>query len=208
MTDTIFKRKSKVHKKGEYYFLLKRCMDISAALFGGLFMIFPMILIALLIRMDSEGPVIYQQERLGKNGIPFTLYKFRTMRVDAEKNGPQLTQENDCRCTAIGYYLRKSHLDELPQLWNILKGDMSLVGPRPEREFFYNQYDSLIPGFRNRLSVKPGLTGLAQVRGGYDLPPKEKLEHDMEYIRTQSIQLDLFCILHTIRLILTGEGAR
>ena len=208
MTETIFKRKSKVHKKGEYYFLLKRCMDISAALFGGLFMIFPMILIALLIRMDSEGPVIYQQERLGKDGIPFTLYKFRTMRVDAEKNGPQMAQKNDCRCTAIGYQLRKSHLDELPQLWNILKGDMSLVGPRPEREYFYKLYDSQIPGFRNRLAVKPGLTGLAQIRGGYDLPPKEKLEHDMEYIQSQSIMLDMFCIFHTIRLILTGEGAR
>ena len=145
---------------------------------------------------------------MGKDGKPFTIYKFRTMYLDAEADGPQWAKRNDCRCTPLGRFLRHTRMDELPQLWNILKGDMSIVGPRPERACFYSEFETYIHGFHYRLLVKPGLTGLAQVNGGYDLKPEEKIMFDMEYIQKQSIELDLKCILQTIHLVFTHEGAR
>ena len=190
------------------YFAAKRIMDIAASLLGILLCAIPMLLIGLLIRLDSKGPAIYSQERLGLNGKPFMIYKFRTMRLDAEVGGPQWAKKNDERCTKLGLILRKSRLDELPQLFNILKGEMSLVGPRPEREYFYNVFETYIPGFRKRLVIKPGLTGLAQVNGGYDLNPQEKLLYDMEYVREQSLLLDLKCIFKTAGLVFTHKGAR
>lgn len=190
------------------YLVLKRAFDVAASAVLIVLLSIPMLLIALLIRLDSPGPVLFQQERLGKGGQPFTILKFRSMRLDAEENGPQWADKDDPRCTKLGRIIRKSRLDELPQLWNILKGEMSFVGPRPERKCFYDEFETYIYGFCNRLVVKPGLTGWAQVNGGYDLKPEEKIVFDMEYIRNQSIQLDLRCILKTVRLVFTHTGAR
>ena len=128
--------------------------------------------------------------------------------IDAEANGPKWASENDARCTRFGRFLRKTHLDELPQLWNILKGDMSFVGPRPERVCFYIEFETYIHGFRNRLAVTPGLTGLAQVNGGYDLPPEKKIIWDMKYIKEQSLLLDFKIILKTLLCVFKRTGAR
>lgn len=187
---------------------LKRLTDIFVSLMVATLGFLPMVIIALLIKLDSRGPVIFKQERLGKDGKPFTMYKFRSMRIDAEQNGPKWADKEDDRCTKVGCFLRKTRLDELPQFWNILKGEMSLVGPRPERPFFYDEFETYIHGFRNRLAVRPGLTGWAQVSGGYDLKPEEKIIYDMEYIATMSVRMDLRCMVRTVRLIFTHEGAR
>ena len=216
---TIVTEKSEISQKHFYieairpknrilFCVTKRMIDIVAATIGLLTLAIPMIVIAIAIKIDSRGPVIFKQERLGKDGVPFVMYKFRSMYTDAEKNGPQWAEKIDWRCTRVGRVLRKTRLDEIPQLLNILRGDMSLVGPRPERAVFYDQFETYIHGFRNRLVVRPGLTGLAQVNGGYDLRPEEKIIYDMEYIQNQSLRMDLTCLLKTIRLIFTHEGAR
>lgn len=190
------------------YLVVKRCFDILWAMIVGIILLIPTLIIAALIRLDSPGPAIFKQERLGENGKPFMIYKFRSMQLNAEENGPQWAEKDDKRCTRLGKFLRQSHLDELPQVLNILKGDMSLVGPRPERACFYDEFETYIPGFRERLLVKPGLTGYAQVNGGYDLKPEEKLVFDMEYIRTRNLWWDLKLIIQTVRLVVTHEGAR
>ena len=197
-----------VPKVSPLYMFVKRGMDIIVALCVMMLGLLPMAIIALLIKLDSRGPVVFRQERLGKNGKTFTILKFRSMRVDAEENGPQWAEKEDDRCTKVGCFLRKTRLDELPQFWNILKGDMSLVGPRPERPYFYDQFETYIHGFRNRLAVRPGLTGWAQVSGGYDLKPEEKIVYDMEYIKNMSVRMDLRCLVRTVRLVFTHEGAR
>jgi len=197
-----------VPKNGQAYRVCKRLFDVLFSLVVGILLLVPMLVIALLIRIDSPGKALFLQERLGKGGKPFMICKFRTMRVDAEAGGPQWAKENDKRCTRLGRVLRKCRLDELPQVWNILIGDMSLVGPRPERACFYEEFETYIHGFHNRLAVTPGLTGLAQVNGGYELRPEEKILYDMEYIRTRSLWLDLKCIVKTMKLIFTHEGAR
>lgn len=186
----------------------KRLSDIVVAALVAVLGILPMAIIALCIKLDSDGPVIFKQERLGKDGKSFTMYKFRSMAVDAEADGPKWADKEDERCTKVGCFLRKTRLDELPQFWNILKGEMSLVGPRPERPFFYDEFETYIHGFRNRLVVRPGLTGWAQVSGGYDLQPEEKIVYDMEYIANMSVRMDLRCMVRTVRLIFTHEGAR
>ncbi|MBO5323400.1 MAG: exopolysaccharide biosynthesis polyprenyl glycosylphosphotransferase [Oscillospiraceae bacterium] len=193
---------------GKEYLLVKRLFDIVFALTTGIVLLIPMIIIGILVKLDSKGPAIYSQERLGLNGKPFVMYKFRSMRMDAEEAGPQWAQKDDERCTKFGKFLRKTRLDELPQAINILTGNMSVVGPRPERAYFYDEFEKNIPNFRQRLQVKPGLTGYAQVNGGYDLLPEEKLAYDLEYIEKRSLWLDLSCIVKTVRLIFTHEGAR
>lgn len=190
------------------YLFVKRLFDIAASLLAGIVMLVPMLIIALLIRLDSSGPALFRQERLGKDGEPFTMLKFRSMYMDAEADGPQWAKQNDCRCTRVGRVLRNSRLDELPQLWNILKGEMSFVGPRPERACFYDEFEAYIPRFHDRLQIKPGLTGWAQINGGYELLPEEKLVYDMEYIDRCSIKIDLYCILKTVSLVFTHKGAR
>lgn len=190
------------------YLAAKRCFDILFSLTMGAVLMLPMLVIAGLIRLDSPGKALYRQERLGENGKPFTMYKFRSMYLDAEEDGPQWANRIDWRCTRVGRVLRKTRLDELPQLWNILAGDMSVVGPRPERAYFYDRFEAEIPEFRRRLAVRPGLTGLAQVNGGYDLRPEEKIVYDLQYIRRQSMCLDMWCIVKTVRLVFTQEGAR
>jgi exopolysaccharide biosynthesis polyprenyl glycosylphosphotransferase len=190
------------------YCLVKRLFDIIFSIVTGLILLVPMLMIGLLVKLDSKGPALYKQERLGWKGKPFVMYKFRSMRVDAEENGPQWAEQDDDRCTRFGKFLRKTRLDELPQVLNILSGEMSVVGPRPERAYFYDKFEAYIPNFRDRLQVKPGLTGYAQVNGGYELLPEEKLAYDMEYINKRSLWLDFVCILQTVRLIFTHEGAR
>lgn len=193
---------------GSAYRFVKRTLDIVVSAVALLIAGVPMALIAVWVRLDSPGPALYRQERLGLNGKSFWIYKFRSMRVDAEANGAQWAEEHDDRVTRAGRFLRKTRLDELPQLLNILRGQMSLVGPRPERPCFYAEFEKYIHGFSQRMVVKPGLTGLAQVSGGYDLLPEEKIQFDMQYIRERSIALDLKCILRTIGVVFDHNGAR
>lgn len=190
------------------YRAIKRLFDIIVSLAALAVLVIPMGLLCLIIRLDSPGAAIFKQERLGKDGVPFVLYKFRSMRLDAESNGPQWAKENDNRCTKLGRIIRKCRVDELPQLFNVLKGEMSIVGPRPERAFFYDEFEKYVHGFSNRLAVTPGITGWAQVNGGYLLPPEEKIIYDMEYIEKQSIGFDLRCLIKTVQVVLFGEGAR
>lgn len=190
------------------YLMVKRLFDIISSFIGIVCGLVPMIIIAIMIKLDSKGPVIFKQERLGLNGKPFKLYKFRSMHVDAEKNGAQWAQKHDPRVTRVGNILRKTRLDEIPQFFNIFLGQMSFVGPRPERKIFYDQFETYIEGFSQRLQVKPGLTGWAQVNGGYDLLPEEKVIYDIEYIKKQSLMMDLKCILKTIKIVFTHNGAR
>jgi exopolysaccharide biosynthesis polyprenyl glycosylphosphotransferase len=192
------------------YRKIKKIIDKSFAVIG-IFLSFPLMLTsALAIKITSKGPVFFKQERLGQNERPFTLIKFRTMIDNAEKdNGPQWAGENDRRITKIGKILRKTHLDELPQLFNILKGDMSFVGPRPIRKHFADILAKDIPYYRFRFVVKPGLTGWAQVRGDYagsEEGQAEKLEYDLYYIQNQSILFDLFIVLKTVQTVLFRRG--
>ena len=194
---------------GNFYKAIKRLFDVCVAFIALIILFIPMVIIAIVVKASSNGPAIYKQERLGKNGKPFDLYKFRTMVKDSEVNGAQWSAgDDDPRITKIGKILRKTRMDELPQLWCILIGQMSFVGPRPERDCFYEEFEKYIHGFKHRLAVTPGLTGLAQVNGGYDLKPEEKIVYDMEYIRTRSIMGDIKILFQTVAVIFTHEGAK
>lgn len=191
------------------YDFAKRIFDFTASACALVILAIPMLLVAIAIKCTSPGTVFYRQQRLGLNGAKFDVIKFRSMRMDAESNGAQWSAgDKDPRITPIGSILRKSRIDELPQLICILKGTMSLVGPRPEREVFYNEFETYVHGFHERLKVKPGLTGLAQVSGGYDLRPEEKIVYDMEYIQNRSFCLDLKIILRTVKVVFTHDGAK
>ncbi len=208
-------------KRGEYtieplgeiadkpvYSFIKRTFDITASALALLVLFVPMLLIAIIVTATSEGGPLFTQERLGKDGKPFRMTKFRTMYVNAERDGAQWSRgDEDARITRVGSFLRKVRLDELPQLWSILKGDMSFVGPRPERQVFYDEFETYIHGFSERLKVKPGLTGLAQINGGYFLRPEEKILYDVEYIKTRSVWLDIKILFKTIKVIFTADGA-
>ncbi|HHP5661875.1 sugar transferase [Bacillus paranthracis] len=194
--------------KSKIYLGTKYLLDVMFSLVG-LMVLMPVILIfSILIVLESPGSPFYLQERLGLNGKRFKVIKLRSMRNDAEKNGAKWAEKNDPRVTKIGLFIRKTRIDELPQLFNILKGDMSLVGPRPERPIFTEKFERDIPGFKKRLEVKPGLTGWAQVNGGYEITPGEKLELDVYYINHANLLLDFKIILKTIKVVITGEGAR
>lgn len=193
---------------GVVYPALKRSLEILFSLLL-LVVTLPVLLVtAIAIKLESPGSIFYKQERVGKNGKLFNVWKLRSMRNDAEKNGPQWASKNDARVTQVGSFIRKTRIDELPQLFNILNGEMSLIGPRPERPMFTEQFDKEIPGFKNRLLVKPGLTGWAQVNGGYEMTPAEKLDLDMYYIHKQSLKLDTKIFFRTIKVVFTGDGAR
>ena len=181
------------------YLFVKRAADVALAVLA-----VPMAVIALAVKLDSPGPVFYRQERLGKNGKAFQLVKFRSMRTDAEKVGAQWAKEHDPRVTRMGHFMLACRLDELPQFWGVVKGDLSLVGPRPERAVFYDAVEKHIPGFKQRLMVTPGITGLAQVNGGYDLKPAEKIQYDVEYIKHQSFGMDMAILLKTVMIVLLG----
>ena len=181
---------------------LKRILDIVVALLGFLAAFPFMLLTAIAIKIFDPGPVFYSQERSGRYEKPFKVYKFRTMRVDAEKlSGPMLAQENDPRITRLGAFLRAVRLDELPQIWNVLVGDMSIVGPRPERPFFVEQFKQEIPEYVYRMNVKPGITGLAQVYGKYNTTAYDKLIYDLVYIQNAGIRTDLTIIIQTVRVL-------
>lgn len=190
------------------YDYIKRLIDIFLSTFGLIIGIPLIIIFSMLIVLETPGAPIYTQERVGKNGKHFTIYKLRSMYKDAEKNGAKWASKNDPRVTKVGAFIRKTRIDEIPQLFNVLKGDMSIVGPRPERPIFTYKFNKEIPGFINRLRVKPGLTGWAQVTGGYEMTPREKLEADLYYIENRSVKLDLLIIFKTIKIVLTGDGAR
>lgn len=191
-----------------FYEFLKRLVDIVVSLSVLSIALLPMVIIAIVIRCDSVGSPIFVQERLGYKQKPFKIYKFRSMCIDAEKDGARWATESDDRVTRVGRFLRKTRMDELPQLINILLGQMSIVGPRPERAEFYDVFDLYIDGFRQRMLVKPGLTGHAQVNGGYDLLPEEKIVYDIEYIKNRSVSMDIKCVFNTVRVIFKGDGAR
>jgi exopolysaccharide biosynthesis polyprenyl glycosylphosphotransferase len=186
---------------------LKRVFDV---LLGSLLFVLAvplMAITALVIRVSSRGPVLYRQTRLGRGQRPFTLLKFRTMRIDAEAEGDEvLAQHRDRRLTPGGLWLRRYRLDEMPQLWNVLSGTMSLVGPRPERPGFVQRYLSEVPGYAERFFVVPGLTGLAQVNGDYHSSPQNKLRYDLAYVANWSVWLDMSILLRTIKIVLTSSG--
>ena len=190
------------------YQAVKRLFDVVVSALALLILGIPMLLLMPVIRADSPGPAIFRQERLGKGGKPFVIYKYRTMQMDAERDGPQWARAHDVRCTKLGRLLRRGHIDELPQLVNVLRGEMSLVGPRPERACFYQEFERYIRGFSQRLQVTPGITGWAQINGGYELLPEAKILFDREYIRHRSVMFDIRCLLGTVRVVFRHDGAR
>jgi lipopolysaccharide/colanic/teichoic acid biosynthesis glycosyltransferase len=185
-------------------------MDIAGALLGLAVLGVLLPFIALAVALDDGGPIFYKQTRLGKAGKPFRVIKLRTMRCDAEKDGKaQWAKKDDARITRVGKFLRKTRLDELPQVINILKGDMHIVGPRPERPEFIANLEEQIPFYRTRLIVKPGLTGWAQVFYEYGNSVRDamvKLQYDLYYIRNKSVWMDLFVIIKTISVVLQMGG--
>lgn len=191
---------------------VKRVFDILSATILCLVSAPIMLAAALAIKLESPGPVLYRQERTGRNGRSFSIAKFRSMRTDAEKDGkPRWASANDDRVTRVGHLIRRLRIDELPQLFNVLRGDMSLVGPRPERPFFVEQLTQEIPFYALRHSVKPGVTGWAQVRYPYGATvedSQEKLQYDLYYVKNHTLFLDLVVLLETVNVVLTGKGAR
>lgn len=188
---------------------VKRAADILFSLLA-LLILWPLfILIAIIIWLDTGAPVLFLQERIGRNGRPFAIIKFRTMTVDAESHGPQLSFPEDKRQTRVGSILRRYRLDELPQFINILKGDMSLVGPRPERRFFIEQISQKTQDFPVLLQMRPGLTSWGQVKYGYASSIDqifERMQYDLYYVRNFSLKFDIKILLHTVRIVLSGKG--
>jgi len=191
------------------YARAKRAVDIVTAA-GGLVLSGPVAaLAALAVKLSSPGGVIYRQERIGLHGKPFHIYKFRTMYAGVEQaSGPVWAAENDSRVTPVGRILRRHRIDEIPQLWNVLRGDMSLVGPRPERPHFVEKFSASLPLFKRRLVVKPGLTSLSHVKGSYSSDPADRLRYDLVYIGNLSLLTDLRIVFSTIRIVLSAKGAR
>jgi lipopolysaccharide/colanic/teichoic acid biosynthesis glycosyltransferase len=218
------------HLHHSFYALVKRVFDIAASLVALAIFGLMLPLLTLIIKLDSPGPVFYSQERVGLNrrrsrdqfdgddrrkvlqpGRPFRVLKLRSMTVNAETAGPQLAKPNDVRVTRVGRFLRRSRLDEVPQFLNVLKGEMSLIGPRPERMVFVRKLEKRIPHYNDRLLVLPGITGLAQVINGYDdglESMHRKVELDREYIKKAGFRQDGSILLSTVTVVLKGEGAR
>ena len=185
--------------------LMKRTMDIGISVLGIVLSSPIMLIIAAAIKLYDHGPVFYRQERLTKGGEVFQILKFRSMVVDSEKHGARLAAKHDSRITPVGKVIRRLHFDEIPQLFNILRGEMSFVGPRPEREEIYEEYEQYIPQFRYRLKMKAGLTGYAQVYGNYQTVPYDKLKLDLTYIEKFSILLDVKLIFMTVKILFQKE---
>lgn len=186
---------------------VKRTVDILISLVVFIFLIPLLPFIAFIIKYDSKGPLFYSQERIGYKGEKFKVIKFRTMIDEAEKNtGPKFADKDDSRITSIGRFLRKYRIDELPQFFNVFMGNMSVVGPRPEREIFIKKYFYKLPGYFRRTLVKPGITGLAQIHGGYFTKPEEKMKFDLIYINNYSSFLDIKLIVLTVYYMFKGRG--
>jgi exopolysaccharide biosynthesis polyprenyl glycosylphosphotransferase len=205
---TLEKELQQSYSYPQFYSVVKSLMDILMAITGLILTIPILLFLCIAIKLETPGPAFYLQERVGRNGKYFKVIKLRSMGVDAEKKGAQWADKNDPRVTKIGAFIRKTRIDEIPQLINVLQGDMSMIGPRPERPIFTAQFNEEIPGFVKRLAVKPGVTGWAQVNGGYDISPNEKLKLDLYYIENRSIFMDIKIIFKTVQIVLTGEGAR
>jgi lipopolysaccharide/colanic/teichoic acid biosynthesis glycosyltransferase len=207
----------------------QRVLDVLLATVGLSAFMLLLPLLALAIKLDSPGPVFYRQDRVGRDrrrqrwpmshdrrravapGRPFQVWKLRTMVADAERHGPRWAARDDIRITRIGRFLRKSRLDEVPQFWNVLRGEMSVVGPRPERLCFVNQFEAEVPRYRERLLVRPGITGLAQVENGYDTDletVRRKVALDRRYVAEAGLRTDLKILARTVRVVLKGSGAR
>ena len=190
---------------------VKRIMDIVIAILLLVITAPLLLLTTIAVKLSSKGSILYKQQRIGLHSRPFIIYKFRSMRVDAEKNGPQWAKKNDKRITKVGKIIRKFRIDEIPQLFCVLKGDMSMVGPRPERPVFIEKLRKTIPFYASRLKMKPGLTGWAQVRHHYDNDIEDvkiKLSYDIYYLSNASILLDIQILIRTIYVVLTGKGAQ
>ena len=199
-------------RKGRALKAMKRLFDVICAAAGLLLSAPVMLVVGVAIKLTSDGPILYSQRRVGKDGVPFTIYKFRTMRADAEAcTGAVWSKgEDDPRVTRLGRYLRRTRLDELPQLWNVLNGDMSVVGPRPERPEFVSELTKQIPFYGQRHAARPGVTGWAQVRYTYAASVEDslqKLQYDLFYIKHMSIAFDMFIILETIKTVLVRRGS-
>ena len=196
------------NKEIGFYSKIRRVIDFIISLLS-LVIVIPIILItSIFIMLESPGNPFYVQSRMGLMGKEFNLIKLRSMRTDAEKNGAQWADKNDSRITKVGRFIRKTRIDELPQIFNVLKGEMSIIGPRPERQIFVEEFVKYIPDFPKRLEVKPGLTGWAQVNGGYEITPEEKLRLDLFYIINRNPMLDIKILFLTVFTVLTGSGAR
>lgn len=194
------------------YDKFKRYSDLLLATLGFLISLPVLIFTAILIKLTSKGPVLYKQNRVGKNGDIFEIYKLRTMVIDAEKQtGAVWAKKNDPRITPVGRILRKAHIDEIPQLFNVLKGEMSIVGPRPERPEMVRDFKHLILDYEKRLQVEPGITGLAQVWHKYDETiedVKKKIKYDLLYVKKRCLWVDLRVMFQTVFVVFTGKGAQ
>ena len=202
---------SREFKRGIFVRTMKRTCDLVVST-TGLILVMPLLaVIALLIKIDSPGPVFYRQVRVGLRAQPYMIWKFRSMFTDAEREGARWTSERDPRISRIGWYLRKWRLDEIPQLINVIRGEMSLVGPRPERPVFVQELRRLIPFYDLRHAVRPGITGWAQTQFRYGASAEDshvKLQYDLYYVKYLSLRLDFRILVETVRVILRGEGAR
>ena len=188
--------------------ILKRLLDIIISVSGMIVLLPLIIFVAIRVRFSSKGPILYLQERVGYKGRKFTIRKFRSMYVDAETNGPRLAEDNDERITRWGRTMRRWKLDELPQLWNVLVGEMSIVGPRPEREYYIRQLQMQQQPFENLLQVKPGITSLGMINYGYAnsiSEMRERMKYDQLYLERKSLALDMMIMLRTLKFIFTAN---
>ena len=193
------------------YIGTKRAIDITAIVLALPIAILIAVITAVAIKLESPGAVFFSQKRVGMDGKVFNMLKFRSMTSDSEKHGSQFAQSNDMRVTRVGKFIRKFRVDEIPQLWNVLRGEMSIIGPRPEQESFVDEFNKNIPNYSLRHMVKPGITGLAQTEQGYVADAEAtitKLEYDLYYIKNMSLLTDAQITLKTIYTIMTGFGAR
>jgi exopolysaccharide biosynthesis polyprenyl glycosylphosphotransferase len=192
-----------------WQFAIKRTFDIGFSLVALLLLLVPMLVIATLVKLTSPGSVFFRQERIGLGGKPFRIIKFRSMFADAERHGPQLSSATDPRITRIGRFLRRTRMDELPQFWNVLKGDMSLVGPRPERQHFIDEIMKVAPHYRHLHKVRPGITSWGQVKFGYAENVEQmlrRLKYDILYIENMSLAVDLKILAYTALIVVRGDG--
>ena len=188
---------------------IKRILDILIAIAGTIILLPLILLTAIILKLSSKGPVFFLQERVGHNGKQFMIWKYRSMKITAEESGPQLSRHEDTRVTSWGKIMRRWRLDELPQVWNVLKGDMSIVGPRPERKFFIDQIVKTHPEYLTLLKVKPGLTSMGMVKFGYAENVEEmvmRMQYDLSYVVNASLLLDIKIMLQSIKVVFAGKG--